>query len=69
MSSFDPDRLDPDWFAQRELAIPGNGGSVRPSDLALHELCHVHQFATGAWLSEEQAEMFAWNALQNWRPT
>jgi hypothetical protein len=42
--------------------------------LALHELCHVHQLATGAWLSlssadcEEQAEMFAWNALQGWRP-
>jgi hypothetical protein len=39
--------------------------------LALHELCHVHQFATDAWLSSEeretQAEMFAWNAMQGWR--
>jgi hypothetical protein len=36
--------------------------------LALHELAHVDQLARGAGLSEEAAEMFAWNALQGWRP-
>jgi hypothetical protein len=51
---------------------------LRPLDglrrLALHELRHVHQHATNEidWLSleecEHDAEAFAWNAMQGWRP-
>jgi hypothetical protein len=40
--------------------------------LALHELFHVHEFATGVWFpwdeSEVRAEGFAWRAMLGWAP-
>jgi len=54
-----------------EMAFPIGQPLEGLRHVALHELMHVHQHATGAQLSTEEreveAETFAWNAMQGWR--
>ena len=54
-----------------EMVFPVGQPLQHLRHVALHELMHVHQHATGAQLSIEEgeaaAEMFAWNAMQGWR--